>query len=41
MAAMVALEQTIGQRIEGLLTEAIHNPEVVALLKDLQEWLQN
>lgn len=37
MAAMVALEQTIGQGIEHLLNQAIPNPEIVASLKDLQE----
>jgi hypothetical protein len=37
MAAMVALEHAIEQRIEYLASMATHNAAVIALLKDLQE----
>jgi hypothetical protein len=41
MAAMLALEQAIGQRIEHLLNLVTHNSETVTLLKDLQELTAN
>jgi hypothetical protein len=41
MAAMLALEQTIEQQVEYFLSEASHNPEIVALLNDLQELTTN
>jgi PDZ domain-containing protein len=41
MAAMLALEQAIGQRIEHLLSQVTHNSEAVALLKDLQKLTAN